>query len=287
MVARKTSIGLLLAVTMLVIVAAALTPRIGQPQSYHTFADQRRWLGIQHFGDVVSNVPFAIVGIWGLWFLLRLTPEQTRVHFIDARERWPYVLVAGGLLLTAFGSGYYHLAPDNARLVWDRLPMTIVFMSLISAMIAERISVRAGLWLLPALLILGAASRRRDSRERVGRMELHAAGGLDERLDDNGRQLARMGLERALEVARRLVVGGQRHNELRRQHGSELPMHSFLGIADGHRREGVAVVAAAKAHESRAPRLAAIEAVLQRDFQRDFDGRRPVVRVEHPGEPLG
>ena len=158
MVTRKTSIGFLLAMTMLAIVAAALTPRIGQPQSYHMFADQRRWLGIPNFGDVVSNVPFALVGIWGLWFLLRLTPEQTRAPFIDARERWPYVLVAGGLLLTAFGSGYYHLAPDNARLVWDRLPMIIVFMSLISAMIAERISVRAGLWLLPVLLVLGAAS---------------------------------------------------------------------------------------------------------------------------------
>jgi hypothetical protein len=173
MVTRKTSIRLLLAVTMLVIVAAALTPRIGQPQSYHIFADQRRWLGIPNFGDVVSNVPFAIVGIWGLWFLLRLTPEQTRVHFIDARERWPYVLVACGLLLTAFGSGYYHLAPDNARLVWDRLPMTMVFMALIVAMIAERINVRAGLWLLPGLLVIGAASVVRWYWS-----ELHGAGDL-------------------------------------------------------------------------------------------------------------
>ena len=57
MVTRRTSIGLLLAVTMLVIGAAALTPRIGQPQSYHTFADQRRWLGIPNFGDVVSQCP--------------------------------------------------------------------------------------------------------------------------------------------------------------------------------------------------------------------------------------
>jgi len=80
MVTGKTSMGLLLAMTMLVIVAAALTPRIGQPQSYHAFADQRRWLVIPNFGDVVSNVPLAMVGLWGLWFLLRLTPEQTRVH---------------------------------------------------------------------------------------------------------------------------------------------------------------------------------------------------------------
>jgi hypothetical protein len=61
-------------------------------------------------------------------------------------------------LLTAIGSSYYHLAPDNARLVWDRLPMTIVFMALVAAMIEERISVRAGLWLLPFLLAIGVFS---------------------------------------------------------------------------------------------------------------------------------
>jgi hypothetical protein len=78
--------------------------------------------------------------------------------FPDPRERWPYLVIAFGILLTAFGSAYYHLAPDNARLVWDRLPMTIVFMSLVAAMIAERISVRVGLWLLPPLLLIGIAS---------------------------------------------------------------------------------------------------------------------------------
>lgn len=36
--------------------------------------------------------------------------------------------------------------------------MTIVFMSLVSAMIAERIAIRVGLWLLPVLLIIGLAS---------------------------------------------------------------------------------------------------------------------------------
>jgi hypothetical protein len=62
------------------------------------------------------------------------------------------------MFLTAFGSGYYHLDPDNDRLMWDRLPMTIVFMSLVAALIAERISLRVGLWLLPILLMIGASS---------------------------------------------------------------------------------------------------------------------------------
>src|SRR5215470_19172555 len=121
MVTRKTSIGLLLVMTMLVIVAAVLTPRIGQPQSYHTFADQRRWLGIPNFGDVISNVPFAIVGIWGLFVMF--TPGK--LQFVDSRERWPYLVMFASLILTALGSAYYHLAPDNARLVWDRIPIMI------------------------------------------------------------------------------------------------------------------------------------------------------------------
>jgi hypothetical protein len=62
------------------------------------------------------------------------------------------------MILTAAGSSYYHLAPDNDRLVWDRLPMTIVFMSLVAAMIAERISARAALWLWPIFIAIGILS---------------------------------------------------------------------------------------------------------------------------------
>jgi hypothetical protein len=138
-----------------VILAAALAPRVPQPQSYHQFADQRGWLGIPNFGDVASNFPFAIVGMWGLWFVLS---PRNREHFIESEERWPYAVGFFGLFLTAFGSSYYHWAPDNARLVWDRLPMTLVFMPLVAAMIAERISWKAGLWLLPVLTAIGAGS---------------------------------------------------------------------------------------------------------------------------------
>ena len=143
---------------MLVATVGMLLPRFAQPLSYHDFADQRAFLGIPNFGDVVSNLPFAIFGVWGLWFLLSLSPSEVSFRFVDPRERWAYVLVFLGLLLTAFGSSYYHLAPNNARLVWDRLPMTIVFMALVAAMIEERISVRAGLWLLPLLFAIGILS---------------------------------------------------------------------------------------------------------------------------------
>lgn len=58
-----------------------------------------------------------MIGICGLLFLLGLSPSQLKTRFLHSPERWPYVLVFIGLLLTAFGSSYYHLSPNNARLV--------------------------------------------------------------------------------------------------------------------------------------------------------------------------
>lgn len=63
-----------------------------------------------------------------------------------------------GLFLTAFGSAWYHLNPNNSTLVWDRLPMTITFMGMVAAVIMERINLRLGLWLLPLLLLIGLGS---------------------------------------------------------------------------------------------------------------------------------
>ncbi len=63
-----------------------------------------------------------------------------------------------GVALTAAGSAYYHLAPDNETLFWDRLPMTIAFMGLVCSQIVDRMSIRAGLALLVPMLMVGAAS---------------------------------------------------------------------------------------------------------------------------------
>jgi hypothetical protein len=158
LISRRAALRVLFVISIVIIVIDLLLGPIPQPQSYHMFADQRSFLGIPNFNDVVSNVPFAIVGVWGLVFLLRLNSGQLSQHFIDSRERWFYLIIFFGVLLTAFGSSYYHLKPDNARLVWDRLPMTIVFMSLVAALIAERIRLSAGLWLLPVLLLIGVSS---------------------------------------------------------------------------------------------------------------------------------
>ena len=154
MTSRSKALILLIAPAIVISIIAVLLPRIPQPVTYHNFADHRPWLGIPNFGDVVSNLPFALVGIWGAVALF----APGKIKFLDCRERWPYLVMFASLILTAFGSGYYHLAPDNARLVWDRLPIMMVFMALLAAVIIERVTVRAGLRLFPVLEMIGIAS---------------------------------------------------------------------------------------------------------------------------------
>jgi len=131
---------------------ASLQP-ISQDVSYHNFGDARTLFAIQNFWNVLSNLPFLIVGLIGLHKLfntdsLKLIPEMKLAYFF----------LFFGVALVAFGSGYYHVTPDNQTLVWDRLPMTIAFMALFSIIIAEFISIRIGNKLLWPLLIAGIAS---------------------------------------------------------------------------------------------------------------------------------
>jgi hypothetical protein len=147
---------LLIGVTAVAVAAIfVFVPPIAQPESYHNFADERTFFGIPRAWDTLSNLSFLLVGVLGLKYLFSRGSDAT---FIDQRERWPYIVLFVAVLLTCFGSGYYHLAPDNARLLWDRLPMTLGFMGLVSAIVAERISVRLGSVLLAPLLALGVFS---------------------------------------------------------------------------------------------------------------------------------
>ena len=144
MISRKASLVLLLVITAAIVLACCLLPRFPQPLTYHQFADRRGLFGIPNFGDVFSNLPFAVIGVLGLAFLWQSKSKPDAGHFIDCREQLPYLFVFAGLLLTALGSSYYHLNPNNATLVWDRLPMAIVFMAFFSIVIAEHIDARAG-----------------------------------------------------------------------------------------------------------------------------------------------
>ena len=151
-----------MAIVILSAVAAAVVmafiPRIPQSQSYHTFADNRVVFGIPHFGDVVTNLAFVVVGAFGLRHVVRARRGKKRDASLGPVQAWGYGAFFAGVGLVGFGSSWYHLAPSNNSLVWDRLPMSIAFMGLFSAVIGERVSRRAGLWLLPVLSCAGIGS---------------------------------------------------------------------------------------------------------------------------------
>src|SRR5262245_47055391 len=119
-----------------------------QDQAYHVFADNRTFLGIPNALDVLSNLGFLAVGLVGLARALRDTPLRSA----------PLTLVFGGVFLTAFGSAWYHLAPSDERLFWDRLPMTIGFGAMAALVVEERIDAAWGVRLLPLFVLLTAGT---------------------------------------------------------------------------------------------------------------------------------
>ncbi len=132
------------------------TGPLPQPLGYHDFVDTRVLMGIPNAGDVLSNLAFVVVGAAGLWSLSR--QELTSRCFIERRERRLFQWLYLGVLLTGFGSGWYHLEPNNDSLVWDRLPMTIGFMSMFAIMLAERVNMSLGAAMFGPLLAAGVAS---------------------------------------------------------------------------------------------------------------------------------
>ena len=135
------------------------------------FADGRAWGGLPNAMDVLTNLPFAVLGVWGL----------RRLHLLDAaheREQkaqtgqWPPLpelpvnaldcawLFFAGLLVTAAGSVFYHLEPDTLRLAADRAGMAVAFAGLIGFAVCERVSQRAGwpvAWFVLAAGLLAVA----------------------------------------------------------------------------------------------------------------------------------
>jgi hypothetical protein len=129
---------------------------IPQDPVYHLFADARSFFGIPNFNDVASNTGFAIVGVIGLFVI---AGAKRRSIFIQRPDAWPYFVFFASVALVSIGSAYYHLAPSNVRLFWDRLPMSVAFMAFCAAIIADRIHNRAGnSWVLVLLVALGMLS---------------------------------------------------------------------------------------------------------------------------------
>lgn len=119
-----------------------LFDRIPQDTQYHLFADAERMAGLPNFWNVISNLPFLGVGAYAFWRLRSLAERECLAA---------YSVISVGITLVGFGSAYYHYAPSNETLLWDRLPMTVAFMALFSIILGERVIIgfkKISLWFL-------------------------------------------------------------------------------------------------------------------------------------------
>ncbi len=139
-------------ISLLCIAAVLSMQPMPQDLAYHAFVDSRTISGIANFYNVISNIPFLLVGVAGLYYLLhnKLTINETIRHI--------YMTLFGAVGVLAFGSAYYHLSPDNSSLLWDRLPMAIAFMSLFAIVIGEFVSSRLSKKLFLILIAVGIFS---------------------------------------------------------------------------------------------------------------------------------
>jgi hypothetical protein len=147
---RSGKLALLVSVTVVSVVVIFCIGRIAQDQSYHHFADTRSLLGIPNFGNVVSNIPFLLIGLYGIVVVGGAA--------VPVGVRAIYLALFLGVTLTGLGSAYYHWNPNNDTLVWDRIPMTIVFMSFLAASLSELVSRPLGTRLLLPLIAIGVSS---------------------------------------------------------------------------------------------------------------------------------
>lgn len=154
---RRARILLGLILPALAVAAAVFlgVPPVPQWPEYHDFADRRAWLGVPNFADVASNALFTLIGLLGLY---RLLAAARRPLFHDARERGPWLVFFLALVLLGPASAWYHLAPDNAGLFWDRLAMSVLFMAWFAIQLNDRLGPRVGLYALPVLVALGMAA---------------------------------------------------------------------------------------------------------------------------------
>lgn len=114
----------------------------------NVFADTRLWLGIPNAMDVLSNLPFAIFGAWGIYQLNGNAMTQSQARLLQC--------FFSGLLLTTLGSMAYHLSPSNDTLLWDRAGMTVAFAGVLGLAATDRVSEPAGQWLAVGTLSAAA-----------------------------------------------------------------------------------------------------------------------------------
>ena len=146
---RHDCINILWSISLVACVSLLFFGRIPQDPSYHQFADTRTLLGIKNFWNVLSNLPFLLIGGYGLW----------RGRFLnDCSYQLDYQILCISILSVGLGSAYYHYDPTTPTLLWDRLPMTVAFMALFSMLLKERVMTEKTLPLTRLFVALGIAS---------------------------------------------------------------------------------------------------------------------------------
>jgi hypothetical protein len=147
---KVSQLKLLYVISIIAIVAIFFIKPITQSQEYHNFADHIKLFSIPNFWNVISNLPFVIIGSVGVCSVLK----HLEYYFLQQSYIWLFI----GITLTGFGSGYYHYNPNDTSLIWDRLPMTISFMSFLSIIIGEFINDNFGKKSLYPFLFIGILS---------------------------------------------------------------------------------------------------------------------------------
>jgi hypothetical protein len=139
----------LLFISIAIVITVIFLAPIPQDPAYHNFADKRALFGITNFWNVLSNLPFMLIGMLGLtrYFQKNISAPSTA-----------YILFCTGAFFVAFGSSYYHFNPEPLTLVWDRLPMTIAFMAFFSMVLQDRVSEKLGKRILWPLVFAGFSS---------------------------------------------------------------------------------------------------------------------------------
>lgn len=142
----RTICGMLFFLALMLIL-----PPIAQDPHYHEFADKTLRAAIPNAFDVLSNLAYGAAGLLGFLYVFKNKG-------LDAVLKLHASVLCAGLVLTCLGSGYYHWAPTNETLFWDRLPMTIAFSGLFGLLAYARVSKEWSIGVLLSILIVGPGS---------------------------------------------------------------------------------------------------------------------------------
>lgn len=143
---REMVVGLLVLGSFL---ALLFIPPISQDPAYHQFADPKTVWGIPNFLNVATSLAFVVVGLLGL--ISGRTHQPTLAP-------WSWRTLFAAVAFVGLGSAYYHWAPSNWTLVWDRLPMAVGFMALFVALLSENVNPKLETFLLAPMCLLAIFS---------------------------------------------------------------------------------------------------------------------------------